>query len=109
MEQLIDLIVQACKNDFYFSHRIFFQLKSVTFESLNDVQKEEEQRQAIDNVLKNIYEMISESIKQEAGGQAMDDALALENYVERLFLPNSRDLIRLLVNFNMVGYHPQLA
>ena len=41
MKQLVDLIVQACKNDFYFSHRIFFQLKSVTFESLNDPQKEE--------------------------------------------------------------------
>lgn len=36
MEELVDLIVQACKTDFYFSHRIFFQLKSVTFDSLND-------------------------------------------------------------------------
>ena len=41
MEQLVDLIVQACRNDFYFSHRIFFQLKSVTFEAITDVQKEE--------------------------------------------------------------------
>ena len=41
MEQLVDLIVQACRNDFYFSHRIFFQLKSVTFEAITEVQKEE--------------------------------------------------------------------
>lgn len=41
MEQLVNLIVQACSTDFYFSHRIFFQLKSVTFESLNDVDKED--------------------------------------------------------------------
>jgi len=39
MEQLVNLIVQACQTDFYFSHRIFFQLKSVTFESINDVEK----------------------------------------------------------------------
>ena len=62
MEELVDLIVQACKNDFYFSHRIFFQLKSVTFEAITDVKKEEGQRAAIDNVLKSIYEMISENI-----------------------------------------------
>jgi hypothetical protein len=42
MEQLVELIVQGCQNDFYFSHRIFFALKSVTFEAMvNDVQKEE--------------------------------------------------------------------
>ena len=29
-------------------------------------------------------------------------------YVERLFLPNSRDFVRLLVNFNLVKYHVQL-
>ena len=62
MEQLVELIVQACKNDFYFSHRIFFQLKSVTFEAITDIQKEEQQRQAVDTVLKKIYEMISASI-----------------------------------------------
>ena len=62
MEQLVELIVQACKSDFYFSHRIFFQLKSVTFEAITDVQKEEQQRQAVDTVLKKIYEMISASI-----------------------------------------------
>ena len=37
MEQLVELIVQACKSDFYFSHRIFFALKSVTFEAITDV------------------------------------------------------------------------
>ena len=31
-----------------------------------------------------------------------------KEYVERLFLPNSPDLVRLLVNFNLVQYHPQL-
>ena len=64
MAELVDLVVQACKNDFYFSHRIFFQLKSVTFEAITDVRKEEQQRQAVDTVLKNIYEMISASVAQ---------------------------------------------
>ena len=41
MDQLVELIVQACKNDFYFSHRIFFHLKSVTFDAINDARKEE--------------------------------------------------------------------
>ena len=100
MDQLVNLIVQACKNDFYFSHRIFFQLRSVTFESLNDVIKEEQQRQAVDTVLKNIYEMILASIESREHHDG--------EYVERLFLPNSRDFVRLLVSFNLVQYHPQL-
>ena len=29
-------------------------------------------------------------------------------YVERLFLQNSKDLVRLLVSFNIAQYHPQL-
>ena len=66
MEQLVNLIVQDCKNDFYFSHRIFFQLKSVTFEHVNDIRKEEQQRAAVDTLLKNIYEMISSGISQKA-------------------------------------------
>lgn len=90
--------MQACKNDFYFSHRIFFCLKSVTFEAITDTRKAETQRQAVDTILKSIYEMIS------AAGQTKDG----DFYVERLFLPNSRDLVRLLVNFNMVQFHPQL-
>ena len=101
MKQLVDLIVQACRNDFYFSHRIFFQLKSVTFEAITDVQKEEGQKLAVDTVLKNIYEMISDQI-------AAEGFIPAEDYVERLFLPNSRDLVRLLVQYNIVQFHPQL-
>ena len=100
MEQLVELIVQGCQNDFYFSHRIFFQLKSVTFEAITDVRKEEQQRQAVDTVLKNIYEMISASISRDASIVPSDE------YIERLFLPNSRDLVRLLVNFNISQFHP---
>lgn len=102
MQQLVDLIVQACRNDFYFSHRIFFQLKSVTFESFTDQAKEEGQRLAVDTALKNIYEMISASIPVDGATALSDD------HTERLFLPNSRDLIRLLVSFNMAQFHPQL-
>ena len=40
MDQFIDFVVRACQQDFYFSHRIFFQLKSVTFEAITDSQKE---------------------------------------------------------------------
>ena len=68
----------------------------MTFESINDPMKQEEQRQAVDVALKNIYEMIRENSEESASwGQ----------YRERLFLPNSRDLVRLLVSFNMVQYH----
>ena len=66
MQSLVDLIVQGCSNDFYFSHRIFFQLKSVTFDHFTDVVKEEQQRSAVDTVLKNIYEMISASIPSDS-------------------------------------------
>lgn len=48
-------------------------------------------------MLKNIYEMISGQI-----------SLKQNDYVERMFLQNSRDLVRLLVHFNMVHFHPQL-
>ena len=34
----------------------------MTFEAITDVRKEEQQRQAVDTVLKNIYEMISASV-----------------------------------------------
>lgn len=98
MEQLVNLIVTACSSDFYFSHRIFFQLKSVTFESINDIDKADQQRKAINDVFASIYEMLA--------GQF--DAAAANEYVERLFLPNSRDFVHLLVNFNMVQFHPQL-
>ena len=46
--------------------------------------------------------MISANIPQDASESPSDE------YTERLFLPNSRDLIRLLVQFNMVSFHPQL-
>ena len=98
MEQLVNLIVSACSSDFYFSHRIFFQLKSVTFESINDIQKSAQQQKAVNDVFASIYEMLS---AQFGGAEANE-------YVERLFLPNSRDFVRLLVNFNMVQFHPQL-
>lgn len=95
MDQFIEFVVQACKQDFYFSHRIFFQLKSVTFESISDMRKEEQQRQAVDNMLRSIFQMISNATEEE---QAMQG----ESYFERLFLSNSRDLVRLLVTFNML-------
>lgn len=64
MQQLVDLIVQACKTDFYFSHRIYFFLKSVTFEALTDPAREEEQKTAVDTVLKNIYKMICDQVEE---------------------------------------------
>ena len=67
------------------------------------MRKEEQQREAVDTVLKNIYEMISASVAQS------DLQPQESDYVERLFLPNSQDLVRLLVNFNMIQYHPQLS
>ena len=71
----------------------------MTFESINGPARQEDQRQAVDTALKNIYEMIRENAEDSAaGGQ----------YRERLFLPNSRDLVRLLVSFNMVQFHSQL-
>ena len=44
--------------------------------------------------------MISAQISQ------VGDAAGQEEYVERMFLQNSRDLVRLLVYFNMIQYHP---
>ena len=46
--------------------------------------------------------MISAQLKQSEG------AFGQEDYIERLFLPNSRDLVRLLAYFNMIQFHPQL-
>ena len=46
--------------------------------------------------------MISASISRD------DSIVPSDEYVERLFLPNSRDLVRLLVDFNMSQFHPQL-
>ena len=31
-----------------------------------------------------------------------------DNYVERLYLANSKDVVRLLLNYNLVQYFPQL-
>ena len=42
--------------------------------------------------------MLTEQIETQADDQ----------YVERMFLQNSKDLVKLLVNFNMVQFHPQL-
>ena len=36
------------------------------------------------------------------------EAQGEDEYVERLFLPNSKDFVKLLVNFNMIQFHPQL-
>jgi len=49
--------------------------------------------------------MISSSTDIEGSKEREKDASA---YVERLFLPNSRDLVRLLVTFNMAQFYPQL-
>ena len=43
---------------------------------------------------------------QSSDPDYQNDPLNPENYVERLFLPNSRDFVRLLVNFNMSTFHP---
>lgn len=70
----------------------------MTFESINDLGKAELQRKAVNDVFASIYEMLAAKFETDAANE----------YVERLFLPNSRDFIRLLVNFNMVQFHPQL-
>lgn len=57
-QQLVDLIVQAASNDFYFSHRIFFFLRSVDLSKVTDPKIAEGQKVAIDNVLKGIYKTI---------------------------------------------------
>ena len=98
MEQFVNLIVQACQSEFYFSHRIFFQLRSVTFDSIKDAEQIDQQKKAVNDVLTSIYEMLTEQIETQADDQ----------YVERMFLQNSKDLVKLLVNFNMVHFHPQL-
>ena len=46
--------------------------------------------------------MISASISRDGS------VSPTEEYVERLFLPNSRDLVQLLVDYNMSQFHPQL-
>ena len=56
--------MQASQNDFYFSHRIFFFFKSVLFEKITDVQKQESQREASDVVLKSIYKTILTSVQR---------------------------------------------
>ena len=62
MEQIVDLIVQACQSEFYFSHRIFFQLKSVTFESIKDTEVVDQQKKAVNDVLTSIYEKLAEQL-----------------------------------------------
>ena len=51
--------------------------------------------------------MISSNV-EPVGALGAQDSSSPQDYVERLFLPNSRDLVRLLVSFNMSQFHPQL-
>ena len=55
--------MQASSNDFYFSHRIFFFFKSVLFEKITDLQKQDAQREASDVILKSIYKTILDSVE----------------------------------------------
>ena len=61
------------------------------------MEKEEQQKAAVNDVFASIYQMLEEKLR---------DAQGTDEYVERLFLSNSRDFVRLLVNFNMVKFHP---
>lgn len=69
--------MQAAAKDFYFSHRIFFFLKSVFFEGIADPRMQETQREAVDIILKGIYKNVSDKVNWQLGsgiGSGMDSS-----------------------------------
>ena len=117
MQQLVDLIIQASECDFYFSHRIYFFFKSVMFDKITDRVKEQAQRQAVELVLKSMYRMVSDDVAKQVQRQVGHMTVSNESgevigdddkYTEKLFLSNSKDLVRLIVNYNMDFFYPQL-
>lgn len=95
-------------------------MRSVTFDKLDSL-KAEMQKSAVASVLERIYQSLQSSVmkqisNQMASAQNMSSSesdldemgFVKDNFVERLFLANSKDLIRLLVTYNLVHCYPQL-
>ena len=87
------------------------------FDKILDRAKRETQKQAVELVLKNMQKMISEDVVKQVQNKvgfdlSQDNESNPEeedvNYTERLFLSNSKDLTRLIVNYNMDFFYPQL-
>ena len=62
MQQLVDLIIQASMADFYFSHRIYFFMKSVVLDNIVDKKKKEAQKKAVEDVMNSMHKMISDDV-----------------------------------------------
>ena len=115
MQQLVDLIIQASMADFYFSHRIYFFMKSVVLDNIVDKKKKEAQKKAVEDVMNSMHKMISDDVAKQVNSQVkmqmstgdLNDEEG-DKYTERLFLSNSKDLVRLVVNYNMDFFYPQL-
>ena len=116
MQQLVDLIIQASECDYNFSHKIYFFFKSVVFDKITDHAKKETQKQAVEVIMKSMYRMISDDVAKEVAGvgalktssESSGQEIEEAKYTERLFLSNSKDLVRLVVNYNMDFFYPQL-
>jgi hypothetical protein len=59
-DELVELMVQASRHDFYFSHRVWFFFRSV-LPKFGD--KEDLQRVATDKMLRALWEMIIEKVE----------------------------------------------
>ena len=60
-DQIIALLVQASKFDFYFSHRIWFFFRSVLY-NIKEKEKEDQQKVATDRLIKALWASIVEKI-----------------------------------------------
>ena len=104
--------------DFYFSHRIYFFMKSVVLDNIVDKKKKEAQKKAVEDVMNSMHKMISDDVAKQVNMQTSQVKMQMstgdlneddgDKYTERLFLSNSKDLVRLVVNYNMDFFYPQL-
>ena len=87
-QELYNLILLASSTDFFFSHRVWFHYQSSLQRGLAD-----RDRQVAERVLRGLQ---SECMSAES------------NPSELLYLANSQDIIRLLVDLNLGDFYPAL-
>ena len=71
-------------------------------------------KEACEVILSSIYKTILDKVQAQLNNLgSSDNLLASSNddadlYMERIFLSNSKDLVRLFLNYNLVHFYPQL-
>jgi len=86
-EELVKLIIIASKSSFFYSHRVWFFFQAMLFPETDPLSKSHEKKSRV--VLKCLKEACIKS-------------------KEQLYLTNSKDIIRLIAEFNMADQYPWL-